>query len=578
MKFIRTITMVLAVACICAVANAASIYVGPCEGKIASTGIAKAGNCEVGAALKFPQELLAPYSGGMITGIRVGLVNAEGMEGFNAWIRPSLDGGNLREASASPSAGWNEITLDEPLAIDGNPFFVGYSFSQVKSVKCISAVGESIEGGLYIAKNGNWEEPSNKKGVLSVELIVSHPSIPGTDIEITRVRFDSPVAPEGGTVRMNIDITGNALGTGDGFDVEYTVGNGKYLLHSDKWPMFRETVTLSADLKSTEAGIESDVPAPVSATILSDKDEIDSNNSRDAFMGFYTETRPRKVLIEEFTGQKCGNCPRAISTIHSCAEKYPGKMAVIAHHVGYKKDDFTVEADYALEWFYGPAEEGTSAPAVMLDRTALPGNKVPMESIGYIDTFEPRFLQALDVPAFVTLNVLPVYSESEMKIKVTGDALPLFKAVCPEPRINIFIVEDGLKGEQAGISSEDFTHSHVNRLNVTEIFGDPVDLDNGEFEREYTVKVSPDWNVGNLEIVAFIGEYDPSDRTGCKVFNTASARADNSSVTEVKDDAIVSTEYFTLDGIKATPYASGILIRIDSYSDGRVSRTKIINR
>lgn len=122
MKFIRTITMVLAVAWICAVANAASIYVGPCEGKIASTGIAKAGNCEVGAALKFPQELLAPYSGGMITGIRVGLVNAEGMEGFNAWIRPSLDGGNLREASASPSAGWNEITLDEPLAIDGNPF------------------------------------------------------------------------------------------------------------------------------------------------------------------------------------------------------------------------------------------------------------------------------------------------------------------------------------------------------------------------------------------------------------------------------------------------------------------------
>ena len=83
--------MVLAVAWICAVANAASIYVGPCEGKIASTGIAKAGNCEVGAALKFPQELLAPYSGGMITGIRVGLVNAEGMEGFRAWIRPSLD-------------------------------------------------------------------------------------------------------------------------------------------------------------------------------------------------------------------------------------------------------------------------------------------------------------------------------------------------------------------------------------------------------------------------------------------------------------------------------------------------------
>ena len=165
-----------------------------------------------------------------------------------------------------------------------------------------------------------------------------------------------------------------------------------------------------------------------------------------------------------------------------------------------------------------------------------------------------------------------------MKIKVTGDALPLFKAVCPEPRINIFIVEDSLKGEQAGISSEDFTHSHVNRLNVTEIFGDPVDFDNNGFEREYTVKVSPEWNVGNLEIVAFIGEYDPSDRTGCKVFNTASARADNSLVTEVKDDAIVSTEYFTLDGIKETPYARGILIRIDSYPDGRVSRTKIINR
>ena len=43
----------------------------------------------------------------------------------------------------------------------------------------------------------------------------------------------------------------------------------------------------------------------------------------------------KKVLLEDYTGHTCANCPRAARDIHAIDSTYPGKTVALAVHVGY---------------------------------------------------------------------------------------------------------------------------------------------------------------------------------------------------------------------------------------------------
>lgn len=42
----------------------------------------------------------------------------------------------------------------------------------------------------------------------------------------------------------------------------------------------------------------------------------------------------KKILLEDFTGHTCGNCPRAADTLLALEASYPGKLVPLALHVG----------------------------------------------------------------------------------------------------------------------------------------------------------------------------------------------------------------------------------------------------
>jgi len=43
----------------------------------------------------------------------------------------------------------------------------------------------------------------------------------------------------------------------------------------------------------------------------------------------------RKVLVEDYTGHKCGNCPTAADVLKSLEVQYPGKIVPLAIHAGF---------------------------------------------------------------------------------------------------------------------------------------------------------------------------------------------------------------------------------------------------
>ncbi len=92
-----------------------------------------------------------------------------------------------------------------------------------------------------------------------------------------------------------------------------------------------------------------------------------------------------------------------------------------------EKIGFTRDEDRVNTWFYDPAgKNGTFAPAVMLDRTVSEGETVPVNSIGYFNDFEPVLQNSINIPAFVTIDVIPdAYTESGMlRATVRAEKLP----------------------------------------------------------------------------------------------------------------------------------------------------------
>lgn len=87
------------------------------------------------------------------------------------------------------------------------------------------------------------------------------------------------------------------------------------------------------------------------------------------------------------------------------------------------------------------------------------------------------------------------------------------------PMVNILLVENGLIGFQSP-NYNGFQHDEVNRLFVTEPLGDPVELSVTDSTYvTYDVVVNEGWNVDNMEIVAFVSNYDSKNCNDCRVYN-----------------------------------------------------------
>ncbi len=560
-------------------AHAASLNVGYCFGEIAEEGISKVGNATIEGAIVLPEEMLAPYIGAKVTGIRVGLVTGEGVNNLQAWVRESLEGDNLDMASGEALTGWNDIALSGEIVLTGTPLVAGFSFSQEKAVKCISVVGENNNDARWIAKNGKWEQ-AKKEGALSIELVISSDNLPERDLEILSLNTSSLLpCPYGEDIIFGVNVRNRALTPVSAIDMEYNLADGETVTkHHDVSLAYGETAIL--EFTVSPEGLAADTPYLLEVKAVCEGDDVPENNFVKRPVGWYTECYDRTVLIEEFTTEECGNCPRAINTLKQCEEAgYGDQMNIVAHHVGYYVDWLTVEGDETYLWLFDPTgQEGTFAPAVMLDRTVLEGAVVPVNSIGYFVDFEPVLKKAIETPAFVNLDVTCLPEDGNvLDVVVNMECLPIFKVLSEDSRLTVYLIEDDIPHRhQAGISSDTFTHSHVYRACVTDLWGDRIDWTDNKAINSYSIPLDKNWNRDNLSVVAFVNDYDAEDVSACQVYNSANARVTNSGINQIYTTDIVEESYYTLSGIQVSVPTDGIYLHRVSLSDGSVKFEKVV--
>lgn len=565
-------------------AHAASLRLGLCEGQLATTGVSKTGSGTIQVAIVLPSQEFAQYTGATLSGMRIGLMLTDGISDVKGFVRTSLDGENLATATVSdPVVGWNEVQFDAVpnyQLIAGQDLVIGYQFVQSKSVKCISLAGRTTADSYWVAKNGEWDNRSDKaEGAVSVELIIDGPMVPAVNLALESVIYPK-IVRLGDELEAQVVVRNMAMTPVNGYTCSYQPDmHLEYLDQIDRSGVTldflqRDTcvIRIPAELLSADEVLQ---PMAVTISDAAQLDEIEADNSTIVYRTVYADSLPHLVLLEEFTTEECGNCPRAINTFaQMTAEGY--EFAQISHHVGYYTDFLTVSEDKANLWFYGT--DGSFAPAGMLDRTADPDyhtvngfTGVPVFSVGYADGFRPAMQKAVSQPAFVSVSPVLSYDDAtrELQVEVEVEKLPVFDALTSEARLTVVLVEDSIPAQhQAGISSSSFRHRHVYRKSITDQWGDLLEWEGSSAHHSVAYTLPEEWNADYIAAVCYISNYNPADRCDCQVFNTAVAEVSQiAAIEQVQQDASVAPVLrYDLMGRVVSAKEHGFVIR-----DGKIS-------
>ncbi len=206
----------------------------------------------------------------------------------------------------------------------------------------------------------------------------------------------------------------------------------------------------------------------------------------------------RCVLIEDFTGQRCVNCPAASTLIESLQKTY-GADAIVA--VGIHSGPMakstplrTDDGDYLYEKYQVEAQ-----PSGMINRRG--------GVFKGIDGWGAQVYNEIQTSSAMSMSVTNVYDSADGTVKITVTLMNTDPDV-ETGKLNVWLTEDGIVSPQYmedGSSKKDYVHNHVFRAAVTEIDGTDVVLKNREEQTvELTAEVSDAWQVENLSVVAFV--------------------------------------------------------------------------
>lgn len=556
-----------------------------CEGEVAaSSQIGVQGENTVEAASYIPADMVACYQNLRVVGINAGLASKLNVVSLTVWVRSTLDGENLLEQTVAIDSGetivkgWNNVSFEEVKSVaTDNGFFVGYTIRQKGSCYAISAVGNDHEGGLYVNTGNSWEDKCEAGlGTLSIETIIEADNLPTFDLAATGMELPHRIQ-KGTTVPVKLYVSNMASRTISEFDVVCNIdGMGEVVHHIQKTIMPCDEDSVVFDFMPELDEPQRDLKMEVTIGGLKEGDDIDtSNNSVYSYFDFVKFDFSRRVLFEEFTTENCPNCPPAIEIITGVLEdeEFSENVLALCHHSGYITDWLTTDADIELLYLYGTG--GTYAPAVMYDRSGEGG---PVRQVEASDKIKENLRQRLSTLSNVAIEVTARGDADRNTIEVTVSGGLDSGFDLSDPRITVCVVENNVKAKYQAGSTGDFFHQHVLRT-YNEIWGAPLEWDEeGEYVYECELSVDESWKCENMEIIAFVNNYDAMSIANCAVENAARCDIEwtgDVSISETVQKQIVSTEYYDVAGRKiARPVVRGVYIQKDHFDDGSIATGK----
>lgn len=232
-----------------------------------------------------------------------------------------------------------------------------------------------------------------------------------------------------------------------------------------------------------------------------------------------------RVLLEEFTTENCSACPDAAAIIHQLNElpQYKETLITLCHHIGYGTDWLTLSSDEELDFLYNE-NNMLYAPAMCIDRQPLfkgtySGYTTCVSSVKSLDVMKTwiNYVQRADATALMDLKV--ELNEDGTEVTVTAGGVCNDSYEEGKPRCQVYLVENNIAAHNQQGTSQPFVHQHVARASVG-TWGDTFRWRKKRFTTTNTFKIDSSWNKDNMEVIAFLCNYDGSNPANCAIDNT----------------------------------------------------------
>jgi thiol-disulfide isomerase/thioredoxin len=220
----------------------------------------------------------------------------------------------------------------------------------------------------------------------------------------------------------------------------------------------------------------------------------------------------RKVLLEDYTGQKCPNCPSAAEIAQALKSEYGEKLVIIAVHAGFYAEpdpsgdfttDFRVSEGTELNSYFSIAQYGY--PMGMINRSEYDGFPVVEK-----DDWQTAVALQAEMDAQAMITITPAYNAGIRKLDCAL-ATEFLEDLDGTFNICAFIVESGIISPQQTKDSISlfYEHNHMLRGSFNGTWGDPVGADGKAVSgtiltNNYSITLPAEWNADNCAVAAFI--------------------------------------------------------------------------
>ncbi len=225
----------------------------------------------------------------------------------------------------------------------------------------------------------------------------------------------------------------------------------------------------------------------------------------------FIPTGDRVILLEEFTGKGCTNCPKGSREIENLLTRFPDNMIAVSIHAGFFANpvsfplgQYDLRAPQAQDLFdlLGPV---FGYPSGSVNRTPVNGDM----QLGANQWASAITAEIQTAPA-VEITIAKDYNAATRELQVTVSGIGK-QPISGDLRVSVMIVESGIidaqDDQEAGGIVPDYVHNHVLRNMLTPASGAPVltSLSTGQtFTQSFTTSIDAIWNPQNMEIIAFM--------------------------------------------------------------------------
>lgn len=226
------------------------------------------------------------------------------------------------------------------------------------------------------------------------------------------------------------------------------------------------------------------------------------------------EVKIRKVLLEDYTGAKCGNCPEAAVEANRLKALYGEKLVVLAVHAGFFAKpgaspftyDFRTTVGNRIDTVFGISNAGN--PNGMINRRYYPNKNHIISHPVWGDSL----INIIDKEPDAHIKITNSYNSSSSLLTTTITS-EFLKAMEGDYSLGVYIAEDSIVKPQKFYTPTDhnvldYVHKHVLRGAVNGTWGEALTSGTAaagsSYSKTYTYTLNTEWNASKCSVVAFI--------------------------------------------------------------------------